>query len=95
MGALLEEFRIAEFLDVFFGELVILDEGFAGFVGEDLAIGAHEVLGQNAADQAVIGAELGAVLKAASAAEVITLVIEELLNEEIDDAVLGDRLARL
>jgi hypothetical protein len=33
MGALLEEFRIAEFLDVFFGELVILDEGFAGFVG--------------------------------------------------------------
>jgi hypothetical protein len=50
---------------------------------------------KDAADQTVIDAEFHAVLKAASAAEVVALVIEELLNEEIDDAVLGDRLARL
>jgi len=56
MGAFFEEFRIAEFLDVFLGEFVILDESFAGFVGENLTIGTDEVLGENAAIKTIINA---------------------------------------
>jgi len=94
MGALLEEFLILEFLDVFFGDLGSFDERIAFDTGRDFAIGGHKVLSKDTAVQTVIDAKLLGVLETACTAKVITFVIEEFLHEEIDDAVFGDRLAR-
>ena len=84
MSAFLEDFGIAESVDVVFGKLVALRE-------EDFAIGRNQIFRKDTARKTVINAEFLEVFITSGAAEVITLLIEEFLDEERTETFFGDR----
>jgi len=50
VGAFFEEFGVFQLLDIALSELIVLGESLTGFVGENFAIGGHEVLGEKPTD---------------------------------------------
>ena len=83
-----EILHVAKFLDVFFGQAIVLREN-------DFAVFVRQGLGENAAGEAVVNAEFLGELETSGAAEVITLAVEVIAAEELDAAFVVGRLARL
>ena len=80
LWAVLEEFDVAEMLDIVFGKGITLDESLTVFVGDDLTIVVDDVLSEDTADESLVKAELLSVFETASATKVISLWIEEFLH---------------
>ncbi len=105
-----EELGVAEGIDFLFGELMALLEEGNGHdelaigveeVARVIAGGAFyilvavdEILSQDAAGEPLVKAELLGVFETPGGAEVVSLLVEEFGDEEIDRAFGGDRLAR-
>ena len=80
VGAFLEDFGVAEAVDFLLGELM-------AFWEEDFAFRGDEWLSEDAARETVIDTEFLEVFITSGTAKVITLLIEEFLDEEGTEAL--------